>query len=81
MELQGKRLVIYVDNIYQEMELWYPLYRFQEAGAEVVVAGAKAGTTYTSKLGYPATAPFLVVPNSSQPGGSDANLIYRAEGP
>lgn len=39
--------------MYQEMELWYPLYRFQEAGAEVVVVGAKAGVTYTSKLGYP----------------------------
>jgi uncharacterized repeat protein (TIGR01451 family) len=32
-------------------------------------------------LGYPASAPFLVVPNTSQPGGSDASLIYRAEGP
>ncbi|MBI3681474.1 MAG: type 1 glutamine amidotransferase [Acidobacteria bacterium] len=55
MELKGKRIAILADNVYQEMELWYPLYRFQEAGAEVVVAGAKAGQTYTSKLGYPAT--------------------------
>jgi protease I len=56
MELKGKRIAIYVDNVYQEMELWYPLYRLIEAGAEVVVAGAKAGQTYSSKLGYPATA-------------------------
>lgn len=56
MELTGKRIVIYVDNVYQEMELWYPLYRLIEAGAEVVVAAAKAGVTYTSKLGYPATS-------------------------
>jgi protease I len=56
MELTGKRIVILVDNLYQEMELWYPYYRFQEAGATVVRAGAIAGATYTSKLGYPAKA-------------------------
>jgi protease I len=53
MELKGKRIAILVDNIYQEMEVWYPFFRFQEAGAEVVAVGAKAGETYTSKLGYP----------------------------
>ena len=56
MELKGKRIAIFVDTLYQEMELWVPLYRFQEAGAETVTIGAKAGATYTSKLGYPATA-------------------------
>jgi len=53
MEMKGKRIAILVDNIYQEMEVWYPYFRFQEAGAEVVAVGAKAGETYTSKLGYP----------------------------
>lgn len=53
MDLKGKRVAILVDNIYQEMEVWYPLYRLREAGAEVVTVGAKAGETYTSKLGYP----------------------------
>src|SRR5690242_4606441 len=54
MDLESKRIVIFVDNLYQEMELWYPYYRFLEAGAEVSLAGADAGITYTSKLGYPA---------------------------
>lgn len=53
MDLKGKRIAILVDVMYQEMEVWYPLYRFKEAGAEVVVVAEKAGHSYTSKLGYP----------------------------
>jgi protease I len=56
MELKGKRIAMLVDNVYQEMEVWYPLFRLQEAGAEVVTVGAIAGHTYTSKLGYPCKA-------------------------
>ncbi|HZT37341.1 MAG TPA: type 1 glutamine amidotransferase domain-containing protein [Bryobacteraceae bacterium] len=53
MELEQRRIAILVDNVYQEMEVWYPYYRMQEAGAEVVTVGAEAGKIYTSKLGYP----------------------------
>jgi protease I len=53
MDATGKKIAILVDTLYQEMEVWYPLFRFQEAGATVVTVGAKAGETYGSKLGYP----------------------------
>jgi protease I len=56
MELTGKNIAILVDTAYQEMEVWYPYYRFQEAGAECVLVGAEAGKVYASKVGYPATA-------------------------
>jgi protease I len=56
MELTGKNVAILVDTAYQEMEVWYPYYRFQEAGAQCVFVGAEAGKVYTSKVGYPATA-------------------------
>ena len=56
MDLKGKRVALLVDNMYQEMEVWYPLYRLREAGVEVVTIGATAGQTYTSKLGYPCKA-------------------------
>jgi protease I len=56
MELNAGKIAILVDNAYQELEVWYPLYRFREAGATVVTVGAVAGQTYTSKLGYPVKA-------------------------
>jgi len=54
MELQGKRAAILIEQQYQEMEVWYPLYRLREAGCKVTVVGPEAGQTYPSKLGYPA---------------------------
>ncbi len=56
MELKGKRIAMLVDQMYQEMEVWVPIYRLREAGAEVVTVGAEAGKVYPSKLGYPCTA-------------------------
>jgi len=56
MQLIGKNIAILVDTAYQEMEVWYPYYRFQEAGAECVFVAAEAGKVYLSKVGYPAVA-------------------------
>lgn len=53
MELTGIRACILVEQQYQEMELWYPVYRLREAGAKVTVVGPEAGHSYASKLGYP----------------------------
>lgn len=56
MELKGKKVAILIDQMYQEMEVWVPLYRLQEAGVETITVGAEAGKTYPSKLGYPCVA-------------------------
>ncbi len=52
--IKGKRVAVLVEQQYQELEVWYPVYRLREAGAEVVLVGPDAGKTYESKLGYPA---------------------------
>ena len=52
-ELQGKRAAVLVEQMYQEMEVWYPVYRLREAGCKVTLVGPEANQTYPSKLGYP----------------------------
>jgi protease I len=54
MELKGKRAAVLVEQMYQEMEVWYPIYRLRDAGCDVTLVGPEAGQTYPSKLGYPA---------------------------
>lgn len=56
MDLKGKRIAVLVAEQYQELEVWYPLLRFREDGAETVAVGAHAGKTYESKKGYPVVA-------------------------
>ena len=51
--LSGKRILCFVGDIYEDLELWYPKLRLQEAGADVVLAGPEAGQTYAGKHGYP----------------------------
>ena len=55
MSLAGKRIAILAENMYQEMELWVPYYRFKEEGAEVKIVGGGGAKSYTSKHGYPVT--------------------------
>jgi protease I len=54
--LSGKRVAVLVEKFYEDLELWYPVLRLREAGCRVRIVGPKAGETYLSKHGYPATA-------------------------
>ena len=54
--LNGKRVLAFVGEQYEDLELWYPKLRLQEAGATVVVAGPAEGATYAGKHGYPCVA-------------------------
>jgi protease I len=56
MRLKGKKAIVLVDQMYQELEVWYPLYRLREEGVETHLVGLEAKTSYPSKLGYPAVS-------------------------
>ena len=56
MELKGKRVIILVEEMYNEFEFWYPYYRLKEAGAEVVVVGSGSADEYAAKSGLPCRA-------------------------
>jgi len=49
------RVVILVENDYQDQEVWFPLYRLKEEGYETVVVGPRS-VEYKSKHGYPIKA-------------------------
>ncbi|MDW7756674.1 MAG: DJ-1/PfpI family protein, partial [Desulfuromonadales bacterium] len=52
MKLTGKTIAILAEDLYEDLELWYPLMRLREEGATVEVIGT-GKPTYTSKHGYP----------------------------
>jgi len=51
-KLEGVRVAVLVEDLYENLELWYPVLRLREEGAQVFVVGPKAGETYKSKEGY-----------------------------
>ncbi len=51
--LSGKRVAILAEDLYEDLELWYPKLRLLEAGAQVEVVGSGKSQVHTSKHGYP----------------------------
>lgn len=51
--VSGKSFLMFVGDIYEDLELWYPKLRLIEAGADVTLAGPEAGKVYQGKNGYP----------------------------
>ncbi|HEX8599935.1 MAG TPA: type 1 glutamine amidotransferase domain-containing protein [Chloroflexia bacterium] len=52
MELTGKKIALLCEDLFDDQELIYPLYRMREAGAEVHIVAPVAGKAYKSKVGW-----------------------------
>ncbi len=58
MRLNNKKVIALVDHEFEDLELWYPIMRLQEEGAEVHLVGPKAGEKYIGKYGVPSTSDY-----------------------
>ncbi len=84
MSVIDKKVAILVEDLYEDLELWYPYYRLREEGAEVHLVGSGRLPTHTSRYGYPAT-PDLVIDDVRAadfaavviPGGYSPDLMRR----
>ena len=54
--LDGIRILVLAGPDYEDLELWYPKLRLEEAGAHVTVAGEAQGHLVHGKHGYPCRA-------------------------
>jgi protease I len=55
MELAGYKILAFVDEEFEDLEMWYPVLRLKEAGAIVDIVGPQANTVYHGKYGVPIT--------------------------
>lgn len=53
MALENTRIALFVADLYEDLEFWYPRLRMREEGAEVVVIGPEK-RSYSGKHGMPA---------------------------
>ncbi|MHB0871814.1 MAG: DJ-1/PfpI family protein, partial [Chloroflexota bacterium] len=53
MSLTGKRVAVLAESNFEDLELWYPLLRLREAGADIFVVGTGSSNSYLGKHGVP----------------------------
>lgn len=78
-----KTLLTFVEDIYEDLELWYPKLRLEEAGYAMRMAAPEI-KTYKGKYGYPAKSDLLLADARSQdfcglliPGGFMPDKLRR----
>ncbi|MCR8656059.1 type 1 glutamine amidotransferase domain-containing protein [Paenibacillus endoradicis] len=56
MSLHNQTVICLLHDEFEDLELWYPVYRTREAGATVLFAGPEKGKKHIGKYGVPAIA-------------------------
>lgn len=82
--LKGKKVAVLVEDLYQDLEVWYPLLRLREAGADPFTVGTGSKKTYKSKHGYEITVDKSISEVSANevsgvviPGGYAPDILRR----
>lgn len=77
------RILCFVGDIYEDLELWYPKLRLEEAGYKTILAGEEI-KSFDGKHGYPAKAEMLIADAKSSdftglliPGGFMPDKLRR----
>lgn len=58
LRLKNYKVISLVDHDFDDLELWYPVLRLREEGAQVDFVGPEAKQTYTGKDGVPAESDY-----------------------
>jgi len=81
---KNKKIAILTEQMYEDMELWYPYYRLQEANYDVKIVGPEK-KVYYSKHGYPVSVDLSIDETNSEdfsgvviPGGYAPDHIRRS---
>ena len=81
--LKNKTVLAFLDDIYEDLELWYPKLRLEEAGYSLKCTAPEI-KTYAGKHGYPAASDLLLKDTRSEdfcgllvPGGFMPDKLRR----
>lgn len=84
MGAEGKKVMILVEEMVNDLEFWYPYYRLKEAGCEVTVVGSGSAMEYNGKSGTKVTPDVSAAQVSSEdfdgvviPGGYAPDIMRR----
>ncbi len=58
--MKGKNIIVLVHDIFEDLELWYPVHRLREEEANVLLAGPEKGIAYKGKHGVPAKSDIAI---------------------
>ena len=82
--LEGLKVIQLVSDDFEDLELWYPVYRLRELGVQVDLVGPEKNKKYIGKYGVPAVSDYSfdeIKPSDYHgilvPGGWSPDLLRR----